>query len=104
MSADNGVYILKTGNQYRVKHLFAIENLYWNEKHGCSMQTLQPNMIYEMFGDVPYTYSSDLALRIAKRIESKLPICEYGMVFIDSEMSWGQILKKMKEEQHESGY
>ena len=96
MSADNGVYILKTGNNI-VKHLF--NKICW--RHGA---VNPPNMVYEMFDDVPYTYSSDLALRIAKRIESKLPICEYGMVFIDSEMSWGQILKKMKEEQHESGY
>ena len=30
MSADNGVYILKTNKQYRVKHLGAIDNLYWD--------------------------------------------------------------------------
>lgn len=29
MSADNGIYILKTLDGYRVAHIQAIENLYW---------------------------------------------------------------------------
>lgn len=29
MSADNGIYILKTLDGYRVAHLQAIENIYW---------------------------------------------------------------------------
>jgi hypothetical protein len=29
MSADNGIYILKTKDGYRVKHLQAIENIFW---------------------------------------------------------------------------
>ena len=29
MSADNGIYILKTNDGYRVAHLQAIDNIYW---------------------------------------------------------------------------
>lgn len=30
MSADNGIYILKTKDQYRVAHLCAIDNVTWS--------------------------------------------------------------------------
>jgi len=32
MSADNGIYILETlGSEFRVAHLQAIENIYWDD-------------------------------------------------------------------------
>lgn len=30
MSADNGIYILKTKDQYRVAHLQSIDNVSWS--------------------------------------------------------------------------
>lgn len=31
MSADNGIYILKLKDQYRVAHHQSVENVYWSE-------------------------------------------------------------------------
>lgn len=95
MSADNGVYILKTGNQYRVKHLIAVENLYWNQEQHRSENKMQPKMILEMFGrDSKYTYNLVKATYIAHSICSRLPICEYGIMLLDAQMTWKQVLEK----------
>lgn len=34
MSADNGIYILQTKDQYRVAHLCAIDNVLWSAVDG----------------------------------------------------------------------
>ena len=40
MSADNGIYILRTpienGYEYRVSYMSAIDNLSWDDERGCS--------------------------------------------------------------------
>lgn len=35
MSADNGIYILKTINAYRVKHILGFDNIYWDDNQKC---------------------------------------------------------------------
>jgi len=92
MSADNGVYILKTGRQYRVAHQQAIDNLYWNENLRKMCDTMQPISIIDMFGDCKYTTNLNTAFNIARRILQTLPICEYGIVLLDAKMSWYKIL------------
>ena len=96
MSADNGVYILKTNKQYRVKHLQAIDNLYWDYCKTQSQNTIVPTRVFEMFGDCKYTYDHEKAFTIANNIFKKLPICEYGIQLIDINMSWGMVLKKAR--------
>jgi len=96
MSADNGVYILKTNKQYRVKHLGAIDNLYWDYSIMQSIDTPVSTRILEMFGDCKYTYDHEKAFTIANNIFKKLPICEYGIQLIDINMSWGMVLKKAR--------
>lgn len=93
MSADNGVYILKTGKQYRVKHLQAIDNLYW-DNNGNYHDHMLPTKIVKMFGECKYTYSADKALNIALTILDELSICEYGIVLLDAKKSWKEIIKE----------
>ena len=63
MSADNGIYILKLKDQYRVAHLQAIENIYWSEFE-CDISTAKrynreivPTRVVEMWGDCKFTSS-----------------------------------------------
>lgn len=99
MSADNGVYILKTirtrkqtpngwGEKtepysvYRVTIACAIENFDYYEKK-------QPYNIgaymMSIWGDSPLFEDKDEALKYAHQLEKSVPYCEYGVSFIDTE-------------------
>ena len=95
MSANNGVYILKTDNQYRVKHIQSIENLYWNSQ-GLYCDTMQPEQIVRLFGKCKHTYNAEKAIDIALNIQNNLSICEYGIVLLDAKKSWREIIKENK--------
>ena len=94
MSANNGVYILKTDNQYRVKHLQSIDNLYWNND-GLYCDDMQSEKIINMFGDCKYTHSAEKAFSIALMIQNSLSTCEYGVVLLDAKKSWKEIIKEI---------
>ena len=91
MSADNGVYILRTeGPEYRIKHLQAVENLYWDEHIGGETQDRDVWIVNarEMWkGCEVFTDMYD-ALNEAHRIYEEImsddfcPICEYGICSI----------------------
>lgn len=93
MSADNGVYILKTSkdHQYRVVHAGAIDNIYYDELNKCDSENMCPLSLLQYFGECKFTYSKDMALRIANGILRGLSVCEYGIQFIESNMSWEYI-------------
>lgn len=90
MSADNGVYILKTparpiknGNiytnqhgkfEYRVAHCQAIDNIDYSDLY-----------IPLLFGNSVVHDSKESALKEAKGIFNNLDICEYGICTIDKE-------------------
>ena len=69
MSADNGIYILKTKDQYRVTHTQAIENVYWeydsryayyiNER----TNKLVPTRVVEYWGGCRYTRNPETAYK-----------------------------------------
>lgn len=91
MSADNGVYILKTREgQYRVRNLQAIDNLNWSFIH-FRPEHYVPTRILEYFGNCKYTYKSDVALQIAQNIYNHLPVCEYGIQTISIDRTWNRI-------------
>ena len=85
MSADNGIYILKTKDQYRVAHLCAIDNVTWSVIDGdwCTDMNkkgkLVPTRVVEMWGNCKYTRNKNKAFEIAHKWDSSLPICEYGV-------------------------
>ncbi|MHA1286578.1 MAG: hypothetical protein ACTSPB_04140 [Candidatus Thorarchaeota archaeon] len=90
MSADNGVYILKTdGPQYRVKHLQAIENVHFDDELGDFTEDSNIHILNarRMWKGCT-VFDNDLeAMQKARDIytrilESDCPICEYGISFI----------------------
>ena len=95
MSADNGVYILKTKDQYRVAHLHAIDNITWSVITGNETLTggYVPTRVVEMWGECKYTRSRKTAYDIAHRMEMRLPVCEYGICMINLDKTWKNILR-----------
>lgn len=107
MSADNGIYILKCLDGYRITEAQAIENIYWYyyddrmydpsfhheliETHGdipkeyYSMhqkEELNPKMLMRYFGDSKVLQTEEEALKEAHRLAQESPILEYGVSFI----------------------
>lgn len=98
MSADNGIYILKTTDQYRVAHLQAIDNVTWSaidgdwrnieEKKGL----LVPTRVVEMWGHSRYTRKESVACNIAHKWCNSLLFCEYGITTIPYNKMWWEII------------
>ena len=69
MSVDNGIYILKTKDQYRVTHAQAIENIYWEYDNkyayyfNSANDKLVPTRVVEYWGDCKYTRSPEMAYK-----------------------------------------
>lgn len=90
MSADNGVYILETGKgkskEYRVKHLQAVENVYWDENR--NRETDDPDVwignARRMWNNCEVLSNKAEAVVEADRIASdpELWILEYGICTI----------------------
>jgi len=112
MSADNGIYILKTKDNYkvewyynafndeygeihsvkdgiiayRVAHTQAIDNFRWCEENQLYMLG---KYMYDVWGKSKVYYSQKEAFEEAQKrfneiINSDFPICEYGIQMIDA--------------------
>lgn len=90
MSADNGVYILKTSDkQIRVAHSNAINGLF--DFNGNYI----PSQITRHFEGIRYTKSMDKAVKIAENIRKKLPVCEYGIQVLPyCNKTWNEIIEE----------
>lgn len=103
MSADNGIYILKTKDQYRVAHLQAIDNVSWSIIDGDWQNNKEtrgkcvPTRVIEMWGRCKYTRDENIAFKIAHKWASSLPICEYGVNIITYNKTWKHIVEDAKE-------
>lgn len=103
MSADNGIYILKTKDQYRVAHLQAIDNVSWSIIDGDWRNKKEtrgkcvPTRVIEMWGRCKYTKDESVALKLAHKWASSLPICEYGVNIITYNKTWKHIVEDAKE-------
>lgn len=92
MSADNGVYILKSptssGNfEFRVAHAQAIENLWYDyEKHKMTKE-IQDQPLKDYFDRCNIRDSIESALDIAHKIYDEITKCgapvEYGIQIIE---------------------
>jgi len=107
MSADNGVYILKTEDNfkieksyntfvkdyieiqhhikervvaYRVAHATAIDNFLWYEKNQLYMLG---KYMHEVWGQSEVFYNENETFECAIEIEKSLPYVEYGICVID---------------------
>lgn len=92
MSADNGVYILKTTGdkgtyEYRVRELQAVENVYWNARTGrdSTSHDIWIKNARRMWKDAPVFPHEDVALNAALEIYKRLSVCEYGIATITIE-------------------
>ena len=89
MSADNGIYILRTlkGDdfEYRVAHLQGIENLEWDEVGGgyTDNQDVHIKNARRMWSDCEVFAHETEALAFALKMEKCLDILEYGISSID---------------------
>jgi hypothetical protein len=97
MSADNGIYILQTRDQYRVTEASAIDNLHWDNKTMSWSKEIVPTRVLEYFGNCKYTRDEATALKIAASMLRRTPICEYGINFIKVNKFWRQIVREGKE-------
>ena len=103
MSADNGIYILKARDQYRVAHLCAIDNVSWSIIDGNWQNKKEtrwkcvPTRVVEMWGKCKYTRDENVAYRIAHKWANSLSICEYGVNVITYNKTWKHIIEDAKE-------
>lgn len=104
MSADNGIYILKTKDQYRVTHAQAIENIYW--EHGntyayylnCQHEKYVPTRVVEYWGDCKYTRSAEKAQQIAEAMLRRIGFVEYGIRTFTYNKTWKHIVEDAKKQ------
>ncbi len=96
MSADNGVYILKTKDQYRVAYAHAIENLWWNFVKRDSDNEMVPTRLVELYGKKRYTKNAETAMRVAQAIMGDSRYVEYGIRILPINKTWRQIVYEAK--------
>ncbi len=107
MSADNGIYILKTPTpddgvfEYRVSHCQAIEDIWYENPDG------NPDAVVDKFGDCEVFNDIDKAADLAFKMEKEIleddfcPILEYGINNIELPHSFFWYKIRYKEEREE---
>jgi len=90
MSSDDGIYILKSKDGYRVAHLQAIENLWWWDDISDYKDEINPSVLKELFQGCKVLKSREEAVGEAIRLYKKSvgddfypQIPEYGIKFIN---------------------
>lgn len=96
MSADNGIYILRCKDQFRVIHAQAIDGVYWSHIDG-THDRLVPSRVVEFWGDSKYTRDEYVALKIAHKWCGSLSVCEYGVNIITYNKTWKHIVEDAKD-------
>lgn len=95
MSANDGVYVLYTdsdkGPEYRVKHAFAIDNIYgpWNPETNRFDGNIE--QIKSTFVESPVFYSLNEALDYAEQEEDDVGPTEDGVSLINIFKDYGYI-------------
>lgn len=93
MSISNGVYILKTGREYRVKHIHPLDFLYEGNTLGVHVNDLNPVRVLLEFGDCKQTSNAELAIKIAFKKMKEIGLCDSSIKIIDAECFWKDIVK-----------
>lgn len=93
MSADNGIYILRTKDkQYRVIHTQGFYEINWSFVDMEMCEEFVSTRIIEMFGSSKYTTNCEKAVSIARRLLDKQSICEYGIQVVPIDLTWRDIV------------
>lgn len=94
MSADDGIYILKSKDGYRIVHAQCIDNLYWWDKElednsPFKMERrdkLNPKELISFFGDSLVFQTNEEVIDAAQVMYNKViedvGFCEYGISYI----------------------
>lgn len=104
MSADNGVYILRTKDElFKVIYDQAIDNLNWSWINGGeNHKRPQSTRLVEYFGKSKATKNANKAFEIANMLLRKktkeFGYVEYGITVINVPFTWNQIKKKARED------
>lgn len=95
MSADNGIYILRTSEgQNRVIHAQAIENIYWDDELKGDVNKPVSKQLLRYFGNSRYTYDKSVAFEIVNNMAKHTHILEYGILTIEVDKTWKEIVKE----------
>jgi hypothetical protein len=96
MSADNTIVILKLKDQWRVKHVFALDNLRW--KYGDSDPSPSPlsSRVFEYFRDAKIFYNSDASQKEAEKLLEKIGYVEYGIAEVEMDLSWEELVSQAR--------
>ena len=79
MSADNGVYIHRFRNGWRVAEGQAVENIYWNARKKEMGEAYNHKALRDYFSNSPLFKTEEDAWRYAQRLY-KLIMDEFGIV------------------------
>jgi len=88
MSADNGIYIHKFKDGWRVIHAQAIENIYWwntDEKDSSKWENrneINPKVLWDYFKKSPLFKTKKEALDYAEELYEEYGWTEYGICLI----------------------
>lgn len=96
MSADNGIYILKTKDQYRVAHFSNAEYMNYSIVKGSYENKIIPTRAVELWGDSKFTRRESIALHLAHNWANELLICEYGVNVVEVNKTWKELMKDAK--------
>lgn len=98
MSADNAILFLELKDQFRVVEGFALDNLYWSYLNTCHSGELVSARVFEYFNNSKKFTSKEEALLFASKLYNKQEFVEYGIVPLQLNKTWGQLLKTAREE------
>jgi hypothetical protein len=97
MSADNGIYVLRTKEgQHRVAYGQSIPNLHWDEKQGKNVLQPTSKQLYNYFKKSRFTYDKDVAFNIATQIAEREMVLEDGIYCVNVNKNWADILAEAK--------
>ncbi len=91
MSADNAIVVMKFQDGYKVRHMQATENLFWNDEAKEIGQTLNLKIVYEMFKHIPIILTFEMADIYATDLLEEYSYVEYGIITYESPVSWHMI-------------
>lgn len=88
MSADNAIVVMKFQDGFKVRHMQATENLFWNDETEEYGETFNLKTVYEMFKNIPLILSSNMADIHATDLLEEYAYVEYGIINYESPVSW----------------
>jgi hypothetical protein len=90
MSANNAVVILGCSDQYRVKPINCIDNLYYSETDNSIYKDAVPSKLVNEFKYIKSTKNMNTAIMVAVQLYNQGHY-EYGIKFIPVKKTWKEL-------------